>query len=78
MGYLIKEDLLTLANLIADKQGYKITVKNLLAINSGEPVNSLVIRVDTGNIDRLIEKITKIYNFKAEKFENNIVLFTGN
>jgi len=78
MDYLIKEDLLTLANLITDKQGYKITVKNLLAINSGEPVNSLVIKVETGNIDHLIEKITKIYNFKAEKFENNIILFSGN
>lgn len=68
---LIKEDLITLSNFIESKKGYDVDIKNFNTLNSDDELTSLVVKVNRGNIQKLIERITSIYNFRAEVDEKN-------
>lgn len=74
---LIKEDLIALSNFIESKKGYDVDIKNFNALNSDDELTSLVVKVNRGNIQKLIERITSIYNFRAEvDSKSNTVIFS--
>jgi hypothetical protein len=67
----IDESLITLSSLLKNKRGYDIEIKNVNALDSQEENNSLVIKVNQGNIQKLVDDIIDIYNFDAEIDETN-------
>jgi len=73
----IYENLVTLISNISNKRGYKIEILNNDAINSDDEVTRVVIKVINGNVAKLIEHITKIYNYTAEA-NGNKVMFIKN
>lgn len=64
---VINEDLVNLASTIEAREEYDVKIKNLHALNSDDfDLNYLVIQVNRGDIKKLVDSITSVYNFSAE------------
>jgi len=75
--HIINESLVTLSNLINDKPKYKIVIKNLNAVNSGNELKYLVVDVIMGKPHKLLDEVTALYNYTGT-INGKKILFVKN